>query len=69
MAARQQSVTLEQQLSRSLNASRPGATLRCWYQRWSQRRALARLDAHRLNDIGISPEQAEAEMRKPFWQA
>ena len=37
--------------------------------RHRQRRALARLDARLLRDVGISPEQAQAEAAKPFWRA
>jgi uncharacterized protein YjiS (DUF1127 family) len=33
------------------------------------RRLLARLDAHLLRDIGLSPEAARTECAKPFWQA
>jgi uncharacterized protein YjiS (DUF1127 family) len=32
-----------------------------------QRIALARLDLAALNDIGITPEQAEAELRRAAW--
>ncbi len=34
-----------------------------------QRRALARLDARALEDIGITREQAEAEASRPVWDA
>jgi uncharacterized protein YjiS (DUF1127 family) len=37
-------------------------------QRIRQRRALARLDARLLRDIGVSPEQARRETAKPFWR-
>ena len=32
------------------------------------RRALSRLDAHLLRDIGLSPDEARTEGAKPFWQ-
>jgi len=38
-------------------------------QRLRQRRALARLDARLLRDIGVTAEQAERESSKPFWRA
>ncbi len=38
-----------------------------WDRRVRTRRALARLDAARLQDIGISPEDARAEVLKKFW--
>ena len=34
-----------------------------------QRRALGKLDAHLLNDIGISAEQARLEAQKSLWDA
>ena len=39
-----------------------------WEQRKLTRRALARLDAHLLADIGLNATMADAEGRKPFWQ-
>jgi len=36
---------------------------------WRQRRALSRLDADALRDIGISRTEAETEARRPFWDA
>ena len=38
-----------------------------YYQRASQRRALANLDDHLLRDIGVSRGEAQREARKPFW--
>ncbi|MFL4472039.1 DUF1127 domain-containing protein [Tateyamaria armeniaca] len=34
---------------------------------WRSRRALAQLDAHALEDIGISAKRAQAEASKPIW--
>ncbi|MGI9368807.1 MAG: DUF1127 domain-containing protein [Ruegeria sp.] len=34
-----------------------------------QRRALANLDDHALNDIGVSRAEAKAESKRPFWDA
>lgn len=34
-----------------------------------QRRALGRLDARLLDDIGVTPAEAEAEARRPAWDA
>ena len=34
-----------------------------------QRRELAALDAHMLQDIGVTPSQAVAESRKAIWNA
>jgi len=40
-----------------------------WPIRSRHRRALARLDLHMLEDIGITPAQRDRECAKPFWQA
>lgn len=34
---------------------------------WRSRRALANLDSHALNDIGINAKRAAAEAAKPIW--
>lgn len=39
-----------------------------WEQRQQTRRALKRLDAHLLDDIGLSKRHADAESGKAFWQ-
>jgi uncharacterized protein YjiS (DUF1127 family) len=39
-----------------------------WVNRSRQRKQLARLDARMLVDIGITPEQAQLEIAKPFWK-
>jgi uncharacterized protein YjiS (DUF1127 family) len=44
------------------------ALSRC-HDRWLQRQTLAELDAHLLNDIGISREAADRECAKPFWHS
>ncbi|WP_022703808.1 DUF1127 domain-containing protein [Pseudorhodobacter ferrugineus] len=44
-------------------------TVLAWEQRQQTRRALKRLDAQRLVDIGLSQDQARAECKKVFWQA
>lgn len=36
---------------------------------WRQRRDLARLDDRALEDIGLSRAQADAEARRPIWDA
>jgi uncharacterized protein YjiS (DUF1127 family) len=43
-------------------------TMAVWVVRRHQRRALAELDEHLLNDVGLSPEQARREAAKPFWK-
>ncbi len=40
-----------------------------WQDNWRSRRALARLDAHGLRDIGLSAAAAEEESRRPFWDS
>lgn len=39
-----------------------------WAERQRVRRALARMDAHLLKDIGLTPGEAENEIQKPFWR-
>ena len=34
---------------------------------WRQRKVLSELDAHLLKDIGLSPEMAKTEAKRPFW--
>ncbi len=42
-------------------------TLKLWRERSRQRRMLSRLDADQLDDIGLSPEDVQREVSKPFW--
>ena len=49
--------------------ARAAATLRRWHQRSEQRRQLAGLSAHYLDDIGITEAERQAEISKPFWRA
>ena len=39
-----------------------------WGHLWRSRRALARLDAQLLDDLGLSARIAEREAAKPFWR-
>ena len=43
-------------------------TIAVWTERRRQRQALAALDDHLLNDVGLSREQASREAAKPFWK-
>ena len=49
----------------------PGLTrlLSRWQKRYCSRRALARLEAWQLQDIGVSRCHAAREAAKPFWRA
>ncbi|WP_345015000.1 DUF1127 domain-containing protein [Pseudaeromonas paramecii] len=44
------------------------ALLRRWRRNHQDRLALSQLSEHQLKDIGISREQWQAEMNKPFWR-
>ncbi len=44
-------------------------TFALWRQRAITRRELARLDDRMLHDIGISQNEVESEIGKPFWKA
>ena len=48
---------------------RAWGTVRFWRQRAQGRSDLAHLDDRMLEDIGMTREQANREMRKPFWKA
>lgn len=37
------------------------------YAVWHSRRALSQLTAAQLEDVGITPEQAAEEVRRPVW--
>lgn len=39
-----------------------------WFEVSKQRKHLAKLDDRMLSDIGLSRDQAEAEISKPFWK-
>lgn len=45
-----------------------GTLLNVWLERRRQRTMLARLDAHLLEDIGLSSEDVAREISKPFWR-
>jgi len=45
-----------------------GVYIRRVSERCRQRRALALLDRRLLNDIGLSAETAQEELRRPFWR-
>lgn len=40
-----------------------------WQERTTERRRLGQLVRHRLEDIGVSPDDACRESRKPFWRS
>ena len=60
-------------LSRPLRSApaHPSLAARLWQALMvaRTRRALKHLDDHRLSDIGLSRDDAEAEARRPFWDA
>lgn len=39
------------------------------YDIWRQRQVLRNLDAHALEDIGVTRKQAQDEARRPIWDA
>lgn len=48
--------------------SRVTSTFTLWSTRQRSRRALTRLGAQQLHDIGLSTPTAVAESQKPFWR-
>ena len=55
--------------SRATQARRPRRRfgLGTLFALWRSRRALGALDAARLDDIGLSAKDAQAESRRPVW--
>lgn len=45
-----------------------GDILSIWYRNFTTRRVLARMDAERLMDIGLTEAQRASETVKPFWR-
>ncbi len=43
-------------------------TVTKWDSLRQTRKQLTKLDAHRLDDIGMTRSQAQMESAKPFWQ-
>ena len=43
-------------------------TVGIWMQRSQQRKHLALLDKHLLDDIGLTEEMVAKEIAKPFWK-
>ena len=43
-------------------------TVNIWMQRSRQRKQLAHLDKHLLDDIGLTKEMVAKEIIKPFWK-
>lgn len=68
MSTRAQNLTLRSALSVTRGTAAMGQMLRAWRHRRATRRALARLDAHMLRDIGLSSHSAADEIAKPFWR-
>lgn len=44
-------------------------TLAAWQKRSQDRAHLKTLDAHLLNDIGLTRDEAALEISKPFWRS
>jgi len=40
-----------------------------WQRRTMERQALAALEAHGLDDVGLTREDVAREIAKPFWRA
>ncbi|MDA8587099.1 DUF1127 domain-containing protein [Rhodobacteraceae bacterium] len=39
-----------------------------WFRNYRTRKALNRIEPHRLRDIGVDAAQAKAEHNTPFWR-
>ncbi|MEM7732040.1 MAG: DUF1127 domain-containing protein [Pseudomonadota bacterium] len=53
--------------SRATTLGRSRVSLLDLFSLYRQRRALARLDAHALRDVGLTHDAAEHESRRGFW--
>jgi len=54
-----------------LSREGPLGLFRSWCKRWRYRKDLARLrmvGPHMIDDIGLLPDQAQAESGRPFWR-
>lgn len=58
--------TCEQDNSISIRSSK--RILNIWINRSRQRKQLGKLDDRLLKDIGLTREQAQIEISKPFWK-
>jgi uncharacterized protein YjiS (DUF1127 family) len=52
-----------------VSGTAPAIIISHWAIRRRDRRALAALDEHMLEDIGITALEAHEEASKPFWRA
>ena len=43
------------------------ATISLWHRNYKTRHQLSQLPSHLYNDVGLSKEQAEREVSRPFW--
>ena len=43
-------------------------TIKTWQERSITRHRLTKLPKYRLEDMGISPQEAIVESQKPFWE-
>lgn len=55
-------VSFMQKLSSAMNQ------IQIWSDRYHQRKQLAQLEQHSLEDIGVDGEQVAWEISKPFWK-
>ena len=62
-----QNVPSSRWLDRALAA--PLLTLVKWYRVAQDRAALRSLPAERLNDLGLTRQEARREAQRPFWDA
>ena len=60
--------TIEPELTRNRFAWRLLCLVDVWIARQRTRRALGRLDRHRLDDIAVTADRAAAESARPFWE-
>ena len=47
---------------------RLSSLLNLWISRHRQRKQLAQVESFRLDDLGLTPQQVQQEISKPFWK-
>ncbi|MEZ5825287.1 MAG: DUF1127 domain-containing protein [Geminicoccaceae bacterium] len=61
-------ISIDSKLTRNSGWRRAVLILHVWIARHRGRKALARLEPHRLADIAIDRDDASIEAARPFWQ-
>jgi len=61
-------ISVRQYQTQRTRATKLLLTVAAWFVRVRQRQALRELDRRLLDDIGVSEEERDRELAKPFWR-